>query len=328
MAGLIGVGGSALSPGISRAAATLRVDRLAVDTVRVFRSAGVPSILLKGASFARLWYPEGGRYYGDVDLLVRAVDVAAATEVLARQGFRPMDQNTPDVDRGPDARTFCRRGAAGLEDTVDLHWNLHNVRVDPEQTWSALSARTTALTLGTTSVQVLDMIGCAMHVALHAAQHGLHGPEQHDHGSQTGADLRRAVNMLCLADWVQAADLAAELGIEDAFAFGLRLDEAGVELAEQLHLSMAVPEAWRFPGKYGTRGAVRINRMRVATSWHERAALVWSVVCPSRARIRNAARSRLGRRIFAAAYVEWWVRVAAALPAAIHDGLSRARTGG
>ena len=177
--------------------------------------------------------------------------------------------------------------------------------------------------MGNTPVQVLDTVGCAMHVALHAAQHGLHGPEQHNHGSRTGADLQRAVRMLRLADWSEAADLAAELGVGDAFAFGLRLDAEGAGLAERLHLGSAVPEAWRFAGKYGTRGAIRINRVRVATSRRERAALVWSVLCPSRIRVQRAARSRLARRIFAAAYVEWYLRVAAALPAALHDGLSR-----
>jgi hypothetical protein len=318
----------AVSPGILEAAATLRVNRLAVETVRVFQSAGVPSILLKGASFAGLWYPEGGRCYGDVDLLVRAPDVAVATDALQRLGFRPDDEQAPVIDRDRDARTFGRRNADGLKDSVDLHWNLHNVRVDPEHTWSALAARTTSLPLGSASVQVLDTVGCAMHVALHAAHHGLHGPEPHNHGSRTGADLRRALRMVAPADWVQAAELAAELGIEDAFALGLRLHPEGVGLAEQLHLTTAVPEAWRFTGKHATRGALRINRVRVAPSWRERVALMRPVLCPSRVRIRRDARSRLGRRVFAAAYVEYWLRVAAALPASIHDGLSRVKSHG
>ena len=328
VAGTNGVREPAASRAVFDAAATLRVNRLAAETVRAFESAGVPSILLKGASFARLLYPDGGRCYGDVDLLVRAPDVAAATDALRRGGFLPDDEQAPVIDRDRDARTFGRRNADGLKDSVDLHWNLHNVRVDPAHTWSALAARTTSLPLGSSSVRVLDTVGCAMHVALHAAHHGLHGPEPHNHGSRTGADLRRALRMVALADWVRAAELAAELGIEDAFALGLRLDPEGVGLAEQLHLTTAVPEAWRFTGKHATRGALRINRMRVAASWPERAALMWSVLCPSRVRIRRDARSRLARRVFAAAYVEYWLRIAAAFPAAIHDGLSRVKSHG
>ncbi len=166
-----------------------------------------------------------------------------------------------------------------------------------------------------------------MHVALHAAQHGLCGPEPHDHGTRTGADLRRAVRILSLADWVQAAELANELGVEDALAFGLRLDPDGAALAEELHLSTAVPEPWRFPGEFGTRGAMRINRLLVARSWHERAALVWSALCPNRVRVRRAARTLLGRRVVAVGYVEWYLRVAAGLPGAIRHGRSRVRNG-
>src|SRR5439155_683274 len=63
--------------------------------------------------------------------------------------------------------------------------------------------------------------------ALHAAQHGAFRPHALE-------DLRRGIRIVDEPCWRAAAELAAALGAQDAFAAGLRAVPEGVELAARL----------------------------------------------------------------------------------------------
>ncbi|MDQ4145916.1 MAG: nucleotidyltransferase family protein, partial [Actinomycetota bacterium] len=79
---------AAVDPDLVAAARALRLDRVAGITVDRLRAAGVPSILLKGATIATWLYDDGHpRPYRDVDLLVSPLDAERAKEVLGKLGF-------------------------------------------------------------------------------------------------------------------------------------------------------------------------------------------------------------------------------------------------
>jgi len=94
--------------------------------LELLAAAGVAAIPFKGPVLAWWLYPHPGlREFSDLDLLVRARDVARAREVLRSQGYRPQI-----ALEGALEDTFLRwnrQMALAREDgraTVDLHWGL------------------------------------------------------------------------------------------------------------------------------------------------------------------------------------------------------------
>ena len=152
-------------------AGRLALDAGTVEVLRAFEQAGVEALLLKGPSIARWLYAEGEpRTYIDCDLLVAPTDVLAAEEVLASLSFTRQfdDREMPSWWR--EHASAWSRGGDGL--TVDLHRTLPGVGVDAEGVWRALSAETDVVLVARHPVPTLSLPGRALHVALHAAQHG------------------------------------------------------------------------------------------------------------------------------------------------------------
>jgi hypothetical protein len=83
--------------------------------------------------------------------------------------------------------------------------------------------------VGGSDVEVLSTPGRAMHVALHAAQHGSAEEKPLE-------DLRRAIALVAPDTWREAVILAAELDAVPAFRAGLSLLPEGRNLAERLEL--------------------------------------------------------------------------------------------
>jgi hypothetical protein len=74
---------------VVRTAHGMAVDQVAAEVVSAFRREGIDTVLLKGPALARWLHPEGGRSYGDTDLLVAPVDFPAAEAVLVRLSLDP-----------------------------------------------------------------------------------------------------------------------------------------------------------------------------------------------------------------------------------------------
>jgi hypothetical protein len=148
----------------------MAVDQVTAEVVPALRAAGITSVLLKGPAIAQWLYPEGGRYYGDVDLLAAPTDVVAAEAVLGDLGFHP-----PSPTRTPQPARAWRRD--GHPVAVDLHHSLRHVQAPPQTVWEVLSADTVDITVAGTTVAVLGLPGRAFHIALHAAQHGVAEPK-------------------------------------------------------------------------------------------------------------------------------------------------------
>src|SRR2546423_854023 len=117
------------------AIAALRVDEVAAEVIGALREAGVPSILMKGASTAAWLYGDGSpRAYVDCDLLVAPADHAAAEATLSELGFEVgvADRDTPGW-RLPSHEWF--RG----QEIVDLHRTLIGAEASPARAWAVLS---------------------------------------------------------------------------------------------------------------------------------------------------------------------------------------------
>lgn len=307
----------AAQPKLLRAARALAVDAVTAQVVAAFQRAGIPSILLKGPSIARWLYPHGGRTYGDTDLLIRHSDIPAADEVLRALGFVDLLDGWSDAEREPleVARTYVRSG--GLPGAVDLHWSLHQLPdVGPDVVWDAFEAHLGTLTVAGVEATVLDATALAMHIVLHALQHG--------HGAHTGEDLRRVVAALPAEGWAQVAALAVELGVEKDLAAGLRLDPAGAVVAGDLGLADPAVEDTSAWSSSAPRGAVTLTLLGEASTLREKLRKARWVVLPSPAKARAASGvTPAPARTLAGAYAGWWAKLARNGPKALWYALAR-----
>jgi len=214
---------------IVSAAINLALDVATAEVTAAFRAEGILTILLKGAALRDWPSPDPARTSVDIDLLVPPDRFDDAEGVLERLGFESRALDGLPYDRPVPAHTWSG-GTYGAN--IDLHRSLIGVGASPEVTWTILAAETNVLDLGTAKVDALAPAARAMHVALHAAQHG---KEQ----TPPLRDLQRAVDALPLELWAEAAEIATRLDALPAFAAGLRLVPAGAAIASALKLPRA-----------------------------------------------------------------------------------------
>lgn len=206
--------------------ANLAVEATAAQAVGALRSAGIRSILLKGPSLARWLYDSTStRIAIDVDLLIAVPHRSAAETVLMGLGYNPFPSNVA----GEETKHAHHWDRDLNTISVDLHLTLPGVGVSNEDAWSVLSRNTEEFLVGGLPMEILTAPARAMHVALHAAQHGraFEGPL---------TDLERALDLLSPEVWDEAAGLALRLGAESMFAAGLGLLEPGRLILARLDL--------------------------------------------------------------------------------------------
>lgn len=260
---------SLLSEQALRAIRDMRVDGLAIEIVDALRERGIRSIVLKGPAIRSLLYADGQRSYGDVDLLVAPDAWAAATAALGELGFRRalgglvhprMESGVSDAFRRDD-------------DTVDLHVSFYGLEAPPAQVWAVLSRTAVALPLAGKQLEALAPPARALHVVLHAAQHGAQT-------EKTQEDLRRALAQLPDELWHEALEIATELGALGTLAAGLRLQPAGAELAGRLGVAAvsSVATALRIGGVPLSEG---FEELRAADGWRARRTLVVRELFPT-----------------------------------------------
>jgi hypothetical protein len=183
--------------------------------------------VLKGPAIARWLYADGHpRPYSDTDLLVSPVDLEPAAEALRSIGYRLFldDRIAPGADAH---HVVWHRDGDGA--VVELHWRLAGVRLSPDAAWQRLSAETETTYLAGGEVEFLGLPARALHLALHATQHG-------EDRWKALEDLRRGLRLVDDACWRAAAHKAAALDAQDAFAAGLRVIPEGTQLAAALKL--------------------------------------------------------------------------------------------
>jgi hypothetical protein len=243
--------------------------------------------LLKGASIAQWLYDDDGtRTYIDGDLLVAPEDILAAGEILERLGYRRHfdDRSMPSWWR--EHATAWIRERDGV--TIDLHRKLPGVEIDDATAWSLLFREHDHIMLRGGSVPVLALPGRALHVALHAAHHGVEwtGPIAPESRGPI-ADLNRALARADEEVWRSAAALARELDATDAFAEGLRLTAAGREMATRLHLAQARSVKAALHATTPPPVALGFEQIARASSFGQRVEIVWRKLVPPPAFIRH-----------------------------------------
>ena len=277
---------AAVRPELHAAARSLRLDREAAAAVEHLRSAGIRSILLKGAAIATWLYDDGVlRPYIDIDLLVSPAQFEGATKALADLGYRPLMTGADPAELGPKELDLI--GPTNV--CIDLHHGLLGASAPPGQCWEVLASRTATMRVGGTQVEVLDVPARSMHLALHAAQNG---PVD----VKALADLERGLAKVSRADWKEAARVAEGIGATEAFAAGLRLVPAGRTLADEFGLTHRMTVELALRTRSVTQDALFFERFAEAHGPLRKGALLARKLFPTSVTLRaNSALARRGR---------------------------------
>ena len=260
--------------------AALFRELIAAQTVDAMKRDGIRPILLKGPAIARWLYDSStARVYGDSDLLVSPGNFDASQETIAALGYHPRGEQLPG-DRPWSARYFMRPGDGTA---VDLHLTLTGIETSPSRAWTILSERTEIMRMRGVDIEVLNEPARALHIALHAADHGVVVPRPLE-------DLDAALAILPEDLWRQAASLASLLEATAAFAAGLRLNPVGAELAARLGLppNRSVEVALR--ASPATRHALGLQWLLQTRGLGAKASLLVRKVAPPPAYMRACSR--------------------------------------
>ena len=284
-----------------RVGASMKLDTVAAELTGLLARRDAPCVLLKGTTIARRLYDDETRPHDDVDVLVREHDLDLVRDVLRALGFeRAM---TSDY-----AEPWIRSGD-GV--TVDLHTTLAGVGASHAEAWDTLSGCTVPLAVGGREVRAFDDAALALHIALHAAQHGDQTPKSID-------DLERALERFPDEAWERGAELARRLDAVEAFGAGLRLVPAGEALAARLDLPTTTSTKVALLAASAPPTAIGIYELTATPGVRAKAALVAREVVPAvpfmRAVYPIARRGPLG---LAAAYAWRPFWLALHVPAAV-----------
>jgi hypothetical protein len=310
-------------------ASAFRLDVKGADIRQALRAAGVRTVLLKGAAFARLLYPDPGlRGYTDVDLLVDPDVVGRAERVLADRGFRRFDEEAPVRQTDPAVGEAV--GAQGASHSVawardrdsfvvDLHDSLPQVGVPEDVVWQQITRHLDVLDIGGLPTEILDRPATALLVALHAAHHGPNWPS-------ATRDLAGAVETFEIGCWEAARDLAVTLRAEIPMGVGLGLCAGGRAIAHRLSLRTEPSSAHLLLWAGAPWSASVIEALTGQPDLRTKATLIRRILWPTPAALRRgSALARRGRPGLLAAYVLRLFQLARRLPAAL---LSRQGTRG
>lgn len=298
------------------AGANLVMDRLAVEIHRLLTEAGIGALLLKGPSVASWLYElPGDRPYVDVDFLVRPSDQMLAEEVLRLAGFQAMTTEIP-LNRPVASREWSRDSDGA---SIDLHTALEGVRAQPEIAWDRVWASRSTLHLKGGDVEVFGETARALHVVLHAAQHGASSPK-------ALGDVDRLVQRLDESAWDGVFALARVLKAEGALRLGLEMRGA---LPERLSaLSVPSDESKVLAADLGTwerSYALGLAWLR-SLPWRERFLHIWSKAFPPAEWMRERQPSITGPLSLVLAYARRQLVFVITLPAAVR-ALRSARKG-
>ena len=277
---------SALDDFIERVRGLRRRDELDAATVEVldrFEAAGIKSLLLKGPGLVRRLYSEDeGRGYSDIDLLVAPSDLVNAREALAALGYRRAGHQVgiDDVGGTQHSEIWARTGAGGPL-WVDLHWRLGGCAAPDNVVWEALAGEHASIDLVGRQAAVPGIAGLALHLALHAAQHG-------PRDVKARGDLARGLDRWSLDIWLAAARLAGRVGAVPTFAAGLRLLPEGTALASELRLPETNRLEWEIRhSEARPRGTFHLGALTEARGPREHASVLRRSLLPTRTWIRR-----------------------------------------
>ena len=261
------------------------LDGVAAQVLDAFDQAGIDALLLKGRALAIMLYlPGEPRAYSDVDLIVAPDRLEAAERALRALGFANASaaRGIDDVGGVVHAQTWIQAAnSSNGQPMIDVHRWLAGARAAPGTAWKALMGRRVWIEVGGRPAPVLDRGGQAMHLALHAAQHGP-SFDRHLH------ELALALERWPADVWESAALLAQEIDATDALAAGLRLLPEGAAVAAQLGLRSTVDLDWTIRHVHERpRGTFHLQAFVDAAGGRERLRVLRRSLLPSRLWITN-----------------------------------------
>jgi hypothetical protein len=281
----------------ARAREQLRRDELdtaTVAAVTALASAEVDAVVLKGPALARRLYVEGeARGYSDIDLLVPRAKLTSAQQALTELGYIWAHEvfGIDDVAGIEHSQVWARAGEGGAPLLIDLHWRLDRCEAPDHVVWGALAARRGSIELQGEEVPILSDDGLALHVAIHAAQHG---PED----AKAIGDLARGIERWPVDVWRLAARLAEAVQAVPAFAAGLRLLPDGARLATKLGLPPTPELDWEIQHRdVRPRGTFHFQALADARGIRERANVLRRSLFPTRRWMEREYSSALEGRI-------------------------------
>jgi hypothetical protein len=298
------------------------LERAAVAAVTALESAGVDSVLLKGPALAQRLYTEGeARGYFDIDLLVPRAKLTTAQRALTSLGYVWAHEmfGIDDVAGIEHSQTWARAGEGGAPLLIDLHWRLDRCEAPDDVVWAALAARRSSIELRGEEVAIFSDDGLALHVAIHAAQHG---PDD----AKAIGDLARAVERWQPDVWRRAAELAEAVEGVPALAAGLRLLPDGANVASDLGLPPTPELDWEIQHRdVRPRGTFHLQALKDARDIRERSNVLRRSLFPTRQWIEREYSSALeGRLPLLRAYARHLLRAPLwAARAARHAGRAR-----
>jgi hypothetical protein len=257
------------------------LDEAAAEVLAAFDEAGVDALLLKGRGLATLLYGPGEyRAFVDVDVLVAPARFRAAEDALLSLGYVDTEtgRGIDDIGGVVHAHAWARIAPRpNGNPPIDLHRWLPGCRADPAVVWDALLAHRAWIELGGRQAPVLDRAGQAMHLAIHAAQHGP-AVEKHVH------ELELALALWPADVWDSASVLADQVGATGAFAAGLRLTRRGRTVAARLGLPATNDLDWVIRHRAERpRGTFHLQALTDAQSVRDRLDVLRRSLFPQRA---------------------------------------------
>jgi len=266
--------GDSLADFLHRCATLERRDvtlAAAFEAFAALDAARIPTLFLKGLALeAALYEPGEHRGFLDFDVLVAPDRLANAATVLGKLGYR--NAHVTHAWETWMHAEYWWRPVDGAR--ADLHWSIVGMGADPADAWSVLWAGSEEQCHGERTLRVLGRDATALHVALHAAQHG-------PRSLKAIGDLNRALARWPDA-WTGATDLAARLDALPAYIAGLRLTPQGRELVERLGLDPHEGYAWIRRYGIGPRGSVYVAQWEAATGTRAKLAVARAALLPSR----------------------------------------------
>jgi hypothetical protein len=213
---------------------TSELIRIAAD----FEARGIEVLPYKGPALAQILYGDvSGRQFGDLDLLVRQVDVARAKRALLDLGYRDRLRFTENEEK-----LYLKSGyeyafdSAYGRNLVELKWRIMPRFYSADFDVDAMFERAVALPLAGRSLRTLCAEDLLLVLCVHA---GKHAWSRLDWLGDISRLARREL------DWSAVEKQSKALGIERMVAVSFVLAETvlGAELPDKI--SKSFPGDWR-----------------------------------------------------------------------------------
>lgn len=230
-----------------------------------FDAGGIPVIPFKGPTLAQSAYGEIYlRQAGDIDLLIRPGDLAAATSELTAIGLSPQQTFSPTQRERllkNDCAVYFRRGTDGV--ILDLHWRFLPSYVPIRFDYDAWFDRPPSACFDGRGVRALTRENLLFYLLLHGS---LHTWCRVVHFT----DVLKQIESQGDWDWRELLRQATEAGIRKTFLVGLTacsdllnwplpgelraVSEAKIETSAKRTIKRLAEDGGKQPGNVGTWG--------------------------------------------------------------------------